>query len=248
MVLLGNLPLTACSESIEPVSISRSKRLRKKEDKSTDKTFVTQYMKRPTEYEDSNMADYYHTFKNGDSKEPDDRYCIPNFVGINGTPRFPVSESYAKHTIVTFRPWREYPTSDNWPAEFEIFINSPNCPDAAKLPYERILKRSIDKMLHYEPTASDGTHSGNPISEEDQMLMDLTGLKIDESDNTDYDSNLIRNMDKGIHHEWHKDPIVSHFRDACFLQLPQKLYTNIFIVFLFFIHQILPGTCISPRR
>ena len=121
MVLLGDMPLTACNESIESVSISRSSRLRKTEDKSTDKTFVTKYMKRPDQFEDTNMADYYHYVKN--TKKDGNTYFIANFVGINGTPRFPVTESYARHTLVVYQPWRDYPTSDNWTRDFQLFIN-----------------------------------------------------------------------------------------------------------------------------
>lgn len=207
MVLLAELPLTACTESIETVSISRSNRLRKSEDKSTDKTFVTRYMKRPQEFDKTNMADYYHYYKN--TKKNDKKYYIPNFVGVNGTPRFPVTESYARHTLIVYRPWRDYPTLETWKREFNTFINSKDCPIAAKLPYERVLRRSIDKMLHYEPKAADGNHTDNVISENDRMLLELTGLKSHEVDNTDDEANLIRAMDLGLEHEWDKTPMVS---------------------------------------
>ena len=179
VLLLAEMPLTLCTESIESVSISNSKRLRSREDKDTDKTFVTAYAHRDTQHETMNMSDYYHLYKNSTGTKG--KYFIPNFVGVNGTPTFPVTESYARHTLIVYQPWRQYPHHSSthvWRQKFDTFINSSSCPIAAKIPYERVLRRALDKMTHYETKASDGDHSGNPISADDRYLMELTGLKI----------------------------------------------------------------------
>lgn len=222
VVLLAELPLTLCTESIESVSISNSKRLRSREDRDTDKTFVTAYAKRAPHHESMNMSDYYHLHKNG--TESTGKYYIPNFVGVNGTPKFPVTEAYARHTLIVYKPWRDYPhySSENiWKQQFDIFINSNSCPIAAKIPYERVLRRAMDKMTHYETKASDCDHSGNPISADDKYLMDLTGLKAMESEKSDYDASLIRELDKGILHKWDKKPKVSKK-----IQQPQNVTCN----------------------
>lgn len=211
VVLLAELPLTLCTESIESVSISNSVRLRRREDKETDKTFVKAYVKRASHHESMNMSEYYHLYKN--STEANGKYYIPNFVGVNGTPMFPVTEAYARHTLIVYKPWRQYPqypSANVWIQEFDKFINSSSCPIAAKIPYERVLRRALDKMTHYETKASDGDHSGNPISADDKYLMELTGLKTKESDQSDYDASLIRKLDKGKNHEWDKGPKVSN--------------------------------------
>ena len=84
-----------------------------------------------------------------------------------------------------------------------------SCPIAAKIPYERVLRRALDKMTHYETKASDCNHSENPISTDDRYLMDLTGLKAKEIDHSNYDASLIRELDKGKDHKWDKRPKVS---------------------------------------
>ena len=81
-VLLAELDLVHCSETIESVSISNSKQIRKGSDENTNKTFLESYMNRPESCVLMSLQEYYHYIRNNNTnKKP----IIPNFVGVNDT-------------------------------------------------------------------------------------------------------------------------------------------------------------------
>lgn len=207
MVMLGGLDLVFCSETISPVSISSSKRLRKAEDKTTDKTFITLYEKRKSDFESFNMYDYFEEIKNKQNENKNQKTIIPNFVGVNGTPTFPVTESYARHVLIVYKPWRKYPRQKEWKRDFEQYINSPNVHPAAYLPYKRAVERYIRKTVYAQPKAENAKASKDGLTEEDQEIIDLYGLQ--KSDNLDYDTILIKSLPKGENHDWNKPIKVS---------------------------------------
>ena len=206
-VLLGDLDLTLCTETVESVSISCSKALRQADDRSTNKTFLISYKERVPFLEDLSMHEFFHYTKNTPSLLQSRKFLVPHFVGVSGTPKFPVTESYAKHTLIVYRPWRKYPKSQNWIAEFNNFINSNRCPASARMSYERVMSRHYAKMTFYEPKSSTVDHSSNPISTEDNETLALFGLK--ETAIPDHDTALLKSLDKGLSFEWDKDPKVS---------------------------------------
>ena len=204
MVLLGNLDLTLCSETIESVSISNSTSLRNSDEKCVDKTFITKYKKRPLSEENSSIHSYFHCIKNDSSNK---KVIIPNFVGVSGTPTFPVTETYARHVLIVYKPRREYPKKMDWIFEFNNFINSKHCPDSARMGYERVMRRYYDKMMHYDPKSSQPDHSKNPVSDDDLDLIALLGLNTPE--NTDSEIALLHGLDLGTSFVWDKPPKVS---------------------------------------
>ena len=132
---------------------------------------------------------------------------IPNFVGVYGTPVFPVTESYAKHVLIVYKPWRTYPRLEKWIPAFNNFINSPGVPLAAYLPYMRVMKRYIDKTVYCEPKAAEMKASKDGMTKEDKELLDLVGLK--GTDDSDFDTKLLKSLDKGFDHNWNQKPKVS---------------------------------------
>lgn len=207
-VLLADLDLFTCSETIESVSISNAKRVtlgdEDRASTSTKKTFLQEYKDRHPDHESMSLHSYFHFCKNND---PTKRLIIPNFVGLSGTPCYPVSESYARHTLIVHRPWRTYPTDIDWINAFENFIHSPDAPKCAQLTYQRVMQRYVDKMTHYEAKAHTVDHSGNPVPEEDQDLMALVGLKA--GDEYDPEDAIFKNLEKGIDFKWDQKPAVS---------------------------------------
>ena len=198
-VLLADLDLFTCTETIESVSISNAKRITVDKDASSDtKTFIKQYAARPSSYEQMSLHDYFHHVKNRNGTTS--KLIIPNFVGVSGTPVYPVTSAYARHTLIVHRPWREYPSDLDWIGEFNCFINSENCPLGPKITYERVVARYIEKMTHYEPTAAKIDHSQNPIDDDDMELLYLTGQKC----HTEFDAEdvLFQQMDKGMNFQW----------------------------------------------
>ena len=119
MVLLSGLPLTMCTETVESVSINNSREIKKTPNaEATDKRFVSVYGRRKICL-DMSLSEYFCCVKNHPRRLADGgKYIIPNFVGISGAACYPVSEAYARHTIVVYKPWTEYPTNRNWIAEF----------------------------------------------------------------------------------------------------------------------------------
>jgi hypothetical protein len=207
-VLLADLDLFASTETIESVSISNSTRVVVKDCTATKtKTFIQRYAQRPGTYDNMNLHDYFHHVKNHESQQ-NKKMILPNFVGVSGTPRFPVTVDYARHTLIVYRPWRTYPRDLDWLAEFELFINSKDCPMGPRITYERVMQRHYEKMTHYEAKATTVDHSGNPVDDDDMDLLFLAGMKA----NQEYDADdlLFQNMEKGIDYQWDTPPKVSN--------------------------------------
>ena len=204
MVLIADLPLTLCTEGFESVSLTNSKPVTLDGEVKQDKKFISRYMERAGAFENLSLYEYFHHMKN---QNDGSRRLIPNFVGVCGTPKYPVTKDYARHVLTVYRPWRSMPKDIEWIEEFNRFINSPECPTSARMPYEREMHRHFDHMQHYEPTSAAVDHSGNAISAESQELLELVGLRSHEF--TDYDDALFKSMDFGREHEWDKQPQVS---------------------------------------
>lgn len=208
MVLLSELPLSSCTETIETLSINNSATLKNTGESNTDKRFVTEYSKRPMECEALSLYDYFLFKKNDGPRGKEGRkYIIPNMLGYSGLPRYPVTEAYARHTILVYTPWRKYPTNQNWIEEFNIFIESARCPKSVKMGYERVKQRHIYNLTYYEPTSSKVDHSGNVTPDDALELLTLAGLPA--HDIVDSDTALMNSLDRGLTYEWDRDPMVS---------------------------------------
>lgn len=210
MVLLGQLRLTSCTEVIETVSLNNSKSLRVDgEPNKKSQNFVSRYASRSSEFEHMSLYEFYLFTKNTESliKRRNGMKAIPCFVGVNGTPVFPVTDAYARHTIIAYKPWRKYPTGLDWLNEFNNFINSHLCPASCRLGYTRVMTRYINKMTGYEPVTKGWDHSHNHISPEAKALLELVGLH--DSDDVTGDADLISSLDRGISHKWDSAPKVN---------------------------------------
>ena len=177
-VLLGDLDLYTCSETIVTVSISNCKKVTI--DKSSSdagySSVIQEYMRRHSTYNQLSLNDFFHLTRNNDDNRGSKKFCIPHFVGCSGQPTYPPSESYARHTLIVHKPWRSCPDCDNWIGEFERFINSDDCPVSAKVEYLRVMHRYMDKMTFYEPKATKTTISDLGMEGEDRDILDLTNM------------------------------------------------------------------------
>lgn len=209
MVLLADLPLTDCTESIQTTNINNSKELKRAGESVTDNRIPSQYAKRHVNEESWSMYKWFIEHKNEDKirkTRKGCKYLIPNFIGSNGTPVFPISDSYARYTLIVHKPWRTYPTGLNWKDEFEAFINHPSCPATAKMPYERVRQRYFDGLCGYEPKASVVDHSNNPISTEDYEFVSMLGGP--DVDVSDREVSFLETLDTGLDFEWDAQPKV----------------------------------------
>ena len=224
MVLLADLPLTASTEAVDMVTINNSAKLRTTGEKKKDNRFVSRYTERPAECEPLSPYDYF-LYQNNDGKKAKkgQKYIIPNFVGFSGTPRFPVTEGYARHTIVVYTPWRKYPTNRNWLAEFELFINSGKCPPSCRMSYDRVMLRHYHNLTYYEATSTKVNRAGNKIPEDAAELLSLVGLPPKEI--LDTDTSLIKSLHRGVQYKWDKTPQVSRSHNG------QDAYLNLSLGF-----------------
>ena len=210
MVLLTNLDFVLCTDTVESVSISRSTQIQKAEaPKSKSQNDINRYVKR---HKDLEAYSLYHHFlldrnKPKNKKKNNGKQIIPNFVGVNGTPCFPISEAYARHTLIVYKPWRTYPNQKEWKEDFEEFIHSKYCPKSAQLAHARVVLRHYNGTKYNEPINAKADHSKNRISKEDEDLIDLMGLH--QSECMDADRALLYGLDRGIDFKWDAKPKVS---------------------------------------
>ena len=216
-VLLGELDLCHCTETIASVSISNSQRLTVSGESRGKKSLIKQYASRAQSLNYMTLYDFYHHVENGGDKSKRSAR-IPHFVGINGTPTYPVTMDYAKHVLIVHKPWRNYPESSDWIGDFNRFINDPSSPVSAKMAYQRVHCRWLSKTQGYDPVSEIYDHSTNPISCSDLQLMQLIGLH--QSTDDQYDDSIIRNLEIGKAFKWDKETKVSSGKSQ-YLRFPR---------------------------
>jgi len=204
-VLVADLPLVSCSEQIENVSITNTKKLKTVPGNvNTPVKLMDQYKNRDlVTHGHMSLHDFFFYMREKTKKTD----SIPHYVGVNGYPCYPVSRSYARHVLIVYKPWTEYPKHDvDHRPEFEDFINSRYCPESARMLYDRVLQRFLDKTTYVEPTNKTVDHSGNPMSAEDEELIRLIGLG--HVERMDYDTEILKSLKRGLDHQWDKLPKV----------------------------------------
>lgn len=203
-VLLGCHDLVECSDFIEPISISNNLRLSVSGDKNSNKSLLSQYANRSSLYENLSLHEFYPIFR---SNVQGKKSYVPHYVGVKGHPTFPVSQGYARHVLIVYRPWRTYPALLQWQSEFQSFINSRRCPLSAKLTYKRVVQRYYDGTKFVEPTSSQPSQGNNLLSDSDEEALLLAGLgQLPVEAMHSYDLTSIK---KGVDFLWSKPPTVS---------------------------------------
>ena len=202
-VLLANLPLTTCSDHIETVSISNSKRLQTK--KNQTRCSLLDRCANRTSRQDQSLHDFFHSERRRLGSRP----AIPHFTGINGLPTFPVTESYARQTLIVHKPWTTYPNPDSWIREFDRFINSKQCSKIARMQCDRVMQRHYNGTKFVDPVASNSHHDPLLDDFEDEEAILLAGLNGDKMEGID--SSLFDNIVRGQDFKWDKLPQVGHF-------------------------------------
>jgi len=206
VVLLGELDLVTCTETVDRVSISNTRSIRKEGVISTSKNFVNEYLNRPVEMAEYSMYDYFLRTRNY-AKTEHQKEVIPLFMGISGRPSYPPTEDYAKFVLVVHKPWgARFPTSDNWIQDFHSFVRSHLAPQEVLMEYNRIMQRVCTGSYFVQPVAKTGNHNNGDIPEEVRELIELTGQSAKEVD--DHDTYLLKSLDRGKEFNWGKTPKV----------------------------------------
>lgn len=222
-VLLADLPLTTCSEYIETISISQSKRLSINSSTSSSVSkFISEYAKRAPQYKHLSLHEYYFVFREEIQHK---RPAIPHYVGVSGHPCFPVSEAYARQVLICYKPWTVYPNKKDpkeWIEDFHQFINSSACPKSARLTYDRVMQRHFNGTKFVDLKASSVDHSGNPVSHEDKITLLLAGMGV--QDHKGFDIDILDQIETGEDNQWDQPPKVKYL----FVLKPGFIYNRIY--------------------
>ena len=168
VVLLGGLDLVKCSEKIHCLNVGGGVKITS-DGSGGSHDFKQVHMRRKSELEDLSMHEFFHVKENLDVRRDSRNYKVPHWIGICGQPKYPVTDAYAKATITIYKPWRKSSDIDDrhgtrdWQSEFFDFIATDDCPKSVKMAYERVKRRYITKMTHYDPVAKEVDHSKNRV-------------------------------------------------------------------------------------
>ena len=151
MVLVGQLRLVHCSESIDTVSISGYYKLDKN---YSSTTFLKKYATRHPEDRHLTVHQYFHKNKNKTSvpATTQTKY-IPHYVGASSQPVYPPSVAFARSTVLLHTAWeQQFNDKQDFVTLFHELIDRPDCPSFIKIPYLRIKSRVLQKTSFLEPT------------------------------------------------------------------------------------------------
>ena len=172
MVELANLDLVLCLDIIQNVSISGHYKVMKK----ASTTFVTKYRKRPSSFKRFSLKQYFHHVKSNNSRT---KTIIPHFVGAQGQPVYPVTQAYARATLIVHKPWTDdHPLKyegGEWIEAFLKFIRTPECPTSVKISFERVKARFTGQLSKHVPLAQ----HYETIDEEEEVPDEETKLLLD---------------------------------------------------------------------
>ena len=202
MVLLSGLPLVSCTEKIETVSISGYNKVSKKD----SNTIITRYRNRPTKMHHLSLHEYFfETHKNKPEK------YIPHYVGSSTTPKFPITESYARCMLILHKPWSgsSRQITGGKLEEFLEFLGSSKCPQSVKLACARAEERYKTGGKSHEPTAeheeSGGCYGIDEIDDETRHMMEFL-TTINRAASPDGMSE-VPSFHRGLDYDWGKKQI-----------------------------------------
>jgi hypothetical protein len=211
MVECTELPLTLCSDNIEVVSLTNSVRL--STSTSVKKTLVQQYESRCKENQD--RLSYSEFAYNYYQQKQSTGMTVLHFVGMNNTPSYPVTSSYARCTLILHIPWREFKFHKMSDLECIALFNEKmtlnEFPRSVKLQYEQVLhryqheKHSVEASEEQEPESSDDDSIGDDLDDEDALLLKaVTRMSSTSTQNDGFVFN------QGLNYDWSKRFTVSY--------------------------------------
>jgi len=170
MVLLAGLPLVSCSESIKTVSISGFYKVTDQRSSS----LLTRYKRRDASMSNLSLHQFFF-----EAHKNEKNTCVPHYVGSSTTPKYPLTESYARSMLLIHKPWIK-----SWkkPAttcveEFTSFLQQAPCPKSVKLAVARAKARHENGDKYKEPTAeaspAEGGFRTDTLDDETRHFMEF---------------------------------------------------------------------------
>lgn len=204
------MDLVKVSEPICTVSCSNSYRVNTEGIQQYTK-FRTTYNQRPKEHDNLSLHQYWHLLNNKDVDIQSRKAKIPHYVGIYTKSSYPPDDKYAKAMLQLYRPCREDVKKTtkkeekeyDWKQDFENFVESDECPDRVKIPYERAKLQRIQKRINKGPLSKDGIHNPEGLTDKEIDMMNFASLP---TELTDLDK-LFEQYPKGVNYDWSKKHI-----------------------------------------
>ena len=156
---------------------------------------------------------YFHHEYNKDERK--NVTYIPYATGLNSSPTFPVSVSYAKGSLIKHCPWSKHQLlhfhdDDDTIQKFNSFIKHDQCPLILKLEYKRAKSHYYYSRKRGEPTNSNidplcGAVTSNDSSHNDNETECLLNAMNSFTRNTQTSLMYRGNQfDRGVHYDWDK--------------------------------------------
>jgi hypothetical protein len=223
--LLLDLPLYKCTESFRHVPITPFVNIveKNKQQNSNYVNVIQKYMNRTLQDKDFSLHEFTVKIEenerlknlqdNTNKSIQMDHLMLPyrmkkrvvHATGLNGFPVFPVTYSYAKSTLIMYKPWSKLDPlkfvcgQSSIIDEFLQFLGEDSTPISVKLQYQ------IARESHYRRNANrdpDDSHenkiieNGTDIPEEIQDLLNAA--------NTFYDHQNLDQLDRGLSYDFTK--------------------------------------------
>lgn len=206
MVLLSQLDLVTCTETIETVSISGSYNLKKNPNYAAN-AILSQYSRRDKDDPEVANLTLHQYFRHKKGKSNFRKEIIPHYVGGQSQPKYPPTEGYARSILVIHKPWHGTDGKDQAPdsyiPEFLKFLEQPDCPKEVSIPYQRVKARHQDKKEHVEPVSEEITIRDVPADDPDTQILLAIAATLRADVNPDDPLNM-HSFDRGLNFDWGK--------------------------------------------
>ena len=219
VLVAKDLKLSQCSETFEIVPINayfKIYKTRHQAQQNEQNNFLLIYSNR---CDDKNMEfsldDYFNKIRNNSS---DQKQIVPHYVGLSYKPVYPATVSYARGTLIIYKPWnrdnvRYFNVSNeenknNLLKEFHEFLKSNKCPTTVKLQYQSakyqfFRDKSTNNILYSPKNPLFPTNTNDDEDEhEDEVLKHFNNLKTLTNATTKNLSGY--DFDIGIHYDWNE--------------------------------------------
>lgn len=193
----AGLNLVLCTEIIQPESLSSVSKCTSHLI-SASNSFFKKYKNRDKELEHLSPVQFFQHIQET-KKTRSTKKVIPFFIGANGQPTYPPSESYARTVLLLHTSWRRFSNiKQSFIPDFLDLICSPNCPKSVRIAFERVRQRSVDYKEVIDATSHTKTDIDNDSNLQDLLLC----VPVLNQNSTDGIDSGMHGFNIGINYAW----------------------------------------------
>jgi hypothetical protein len=216
MVENTELPLSLCSDFIQVVGITGSSRITANGQGS--ESMITSYANRLDEFEEFSLCRFVHHCQ---PILKEFKVLVPHFVGLNNTPTFPVSPSYARSCLIVHCPWRnmKFHKLDDKAciSQFLQMMERDSFPKSVKLSYMQAKNRYEadirSAMVGVGDDSKNEPENVDDLDDEDDMVLKCMARLPGHSTSADTSDLFDEQVNSGQTYDWSKRCTVSDLLD-----------------------------------